>query len=59
MVDSSMLIIIIQKYMFNIRYKLNINYSYSVDPFEEFFGARFHFQDQDITLFHKLAVTTR
>lgn len=30
------------------------------DPFEEFFGSqRFNFQDQDISLFHKLSVTTR
>ncbi|XP_055676696.1 dnaJ homolog subfamily C member 16 [Lutzomyia longipalpis] len=31
---------------------------FSPDPFEEFFGHRFHF-DQDISLFHKLSITTK
>ncbi|GAB0090549.1 DnaJ homolog subfamily C member 16 [Sergentomyia squamirostris] len=31
---------------------------FSPDPFEEFFGHRFHF-DQDISLFHKLSVTSK
>lgn len=34
---------------------------FTADPFEEFFGGnnRFHFQDQDITFFHKLSITTK
>lgn len=31
---------------------------FAPDPFEEFFGQRFHF-DQDISLYHKLSVTTK
>lgn len=33
-----------------------------MDPFDELFGGhggRFHFQDHDITVFHKMSVTTR
>lgn len=44
--------------MFVKQYFLQIHFYFSHDPFEEFFG-RFHYQDQDITLFHKLSVTTR
>ncbi|XP_075969104.1 dnaJ homolog subfamily C member 16 l(3)80Fg [Anticarsia gemmatalis] len=44
-------------------YKPRHDYSqyarFSNDPFEEFFGTHFRTQDQDITLFHKLSVTTR
>ncbi|KAJ2952479.1 hypothetical protein O0L34_g6797 [Tuta absoluta] len=44
-------------------YKQRHDYSqyarFSNDPFEEFFGAHFRTQDQDITLFHKLSVTAR
>ncbi|KAL4706296.1 hypothetical protein ACJJTC_004905 [Scirpophaga incertulas] len=44
-------------------YKQRHDYSqyarFSNDPFEEFFGTHFRTQDQDITLFHKLSVTTR
>lgn len=31
---------------------------FTPDPFEEFFGHRFHF-DQDISLFHKLSISTK
>lgn len=31
---------------------------FAPDPFEEFFGQRFNF-DQDISLFHKLSITTK
>ena len=31
---------------------------FAPDPFEEFFGQRFTF-DQDISLFHKLSITTK
>lgn len=32
---------------------------FAQDPFEEFFGHRGHFQEQDISLFHKLSITTK
>lgn len=31
---------------------------FAPDPFEEFFGHRFHF-DQDISIYHKLSITTK
>ncbi|CAH0406710.1 unnamed protein product [Chilo suppressalis] len=47
----------------NHMYKQRHDYSqyarFSNDPFEEFFGTHFRTQDQDITLFHKLSVTSR
>lgn len=43
---------------FESRY-LFTDFIFRNDPFEDLFGGRFHFQDQDITLFHKLSVTTR
>lgn len=32
---------------------------FAPDPFEEFFGHRGHFHEQDISLFHKLSITTK
>lgn len=32
---------------------------FASDPFEEFFGHRGHFSDQDISLFHRLSITSK
>lgn len=32
---------------------------FDADPFEQFFGNRGHFHEQDISLFHKLSITTK
>ncbi|XP_049866727.1 dnaJ homolog subfamily C member 16 [Pectinophora gossypiella] len=46
-------------YLYKQRHDYSQYARFSNDPFEEFFGAHFRTQDQDITLFHKLSVTTR
>lgn len=35
------------------------NYGRFPDPFEQFFGHNFNFHDQDISLFHKLSITSK
>ncbi|CAG5011375.1 unnamed protein product [Parnassius apollo] len=47
------------EHMYKPRHDYSQYARFSNDPFEEFFGAHFRTQDQDITLFHKLSVTAR
>ncbi|XP_055585813.1 dnaJ homolog subfamily C member 16 isoform X1 [Uranotaenia lowii] len=35
------------------------NYGRFPDPFEQFFGHNFNFHDQDISLFHRLSITSK
>ncbi|XP_055385041.1 dnaJ homolog subfamily C member 16 isoform X2 [Condylostylus longicornis] len=45
-------------HMFRQRHDYSQYGRFATDPFEEFFGHHFHF-DQDISLYHKLSITTK